>query len=985
METVKGSETVIKGLGKEKCVESVFAPVVERGCIDPCKVNGFDPIDSISRGGVNIKGISLFVELTGGVTSKTERESVQDVDQDEFRVNVKSECESICNVGQHQFRVNVKPECESVIDVGQHEFSVNVGDLVWAVIRKPNKSSWWPAVVCDGSDAPKAANGPTREDDYLLRCFGNGSYIWCAACEVKPFVGYFDQLPSQSTAKKFLDALDKAVAELGHRVKTEFTCSCFRKMKIEKAGNFGDLLLTRFEPAKLLDYIKDLAKVISVPNKIDYVVKQSCLSAFYRSLGHLQIPMHQLEMTLGSPSEVKAEEENRYFYYDFEKSEKLFETRERKKSRFLLYPGECGIAGSMVDVNEGVDFSLTNGQSQQVKKPRKKWTKKSKGVQLQANVCSSEVLSQLRFAGQDCCFPSESKNFDLVKRFISGLRKRTFVNDFSEIPIEMLNHPNLQETVPKKVKRKKDESIISPTLGNYFSYDSLTKAFQSLNLEAQSYCKIEPKRRKKTTENTTYTPTWNANMSTYPIVNGHMGGLYQASVSHFTNAFWSTAPCFTRNHCEPHAGLGPAGSGHVPKKRGRKKKNIDSQGNPGSIVIPVGRVPSGLGHVPKKRGRKRKNVDLQANSGSTVITNMNDGTEEKTEKKLNVKEVGVPCIDLSYKKVQQDNVEEVKGTAFLLKFSPDHPLPANQDLNLAFSKYGALVESETQVSNENLSGQVVFRDSSSAGGAFWGLQNDKLFGPVLVNYKIQHLSSDESMATFKTPIRSPSGLKPTNSQPLIGSTMTPNLNMNSTEIQTVKRSKTIEEVTGTALLLKFSPNHPLPSFQDLNSTFCKYGELNEFETYVSGQDFTGQVVFVNASTAGDAIQRLEKDQPFGPALVSYRVDHLYSVQSAIRFKSPVTVPLELNPCQDLEGTKKNRVDHLYSVQTAMTRVKSVPLELKPCEGLVGIKKNLEMMKSMLEKNGDSLSPEMRGKLESEIKGLMNKLNVMDGSSSSSCI
>ncbi|KAJ0899322.1 putative non-specific serine/threonine protein kinase [Helianthus annuus] len=367
---------------------------------------------------------------------------------------------------------------------------------------------------------------------------------------------------------------------------------------------------------------------------------------------------------------------------------------------------------------------------------------------------------------------------------------------------------------------------------------------------------------------------------------------------------------------------------------------------------------------------------------------MNDGTEEKTEKKLNVKEVGVPCIDLSYKKVQQDNVEEVKGTAFLLKFSPDHPLPANQDLNSVFSKYGALVESETQVLNENLSGQVVFRDSSSAGGAFWGLQNDKPFGPVLVNYKIQHLSSDESVATFKTPIRSPSGLKPTNSQPLIGSTMTPNLNTNSTEIQTVKRSKTIEEVTGTALLLKFSPNHPLPSFQDLNSTFCKYGELNEFETHVSGQDFTGQVVFVNASTAGDAIQRLEKDQPFGPALLSYRVDHLYSVQSAIRFKSPITVPLELNSCQDLEGTKKNRVDHSYSVQTGI-RVKrpvSVPLELKPCEGLVGIKKNLEMMKSMLEKNGDSLSQEMRGKLESEIKGLMNKVNVMDGSSSSSsCI
>ncbi|KAK9072389.1 hypothetical protein SSX86_008823 [Deinandra increscens subsp. villosa] len=973
METLKAPETVIEGLvaskqvetgnliggvshsfdlGKGKCVESGFKPVVDSG----------------GHGDGQMKGISLFVELIGGVTNKPDGESKRDIR-----------------------------------DVGRKEFRVEVGDLVWVTIKK-QKQSWWPGIVCDASDAPKdVAKWPIREDDCLVRCYGNGSYILCPVFEVKPFVGYFDRLPSQSQAKKFLDALDKAVVELGHRVKSEFSCSCFSKVKMEKAGSFSELSVNRFEPMVFLDYIKDLARDISIPNNIDYVVKQNCLSAFYRSLGHLQIPMHQLKLGSGSPSKMKTEEENQGFNEYFEKSEKPYETRERRKSRFLSYPGECGNEDSMVDDNEGVDLNKSNSQSLSVKKPRKKWSRKNKDVQV--NLCSSELLSQVKFAAQDCLFPCESKSFDMVQRFISAFRKRAF-NDFSnQVPIEMPNHQILQETLPKKVKRKKDKYVVSPPFRNDSTHDPLITEFKnvgSLNPEAQSMannrtemsanqntfynfadyppaCKTEPERLMKNEENITSMHPCNAGISTPPFVNGHMEGLYQSPVFYFTNEFGLAQPYFTGNHSEPQAGLVPAC--HMPKKRGRKKKNIDLQANPSSTIIPdfagnhsepmVGLVPAGLGHVPKKSWKKRKNIDLQVNPSSAIIPNLNENvTEKKREKKSKTKEVGVPCIDLSYNKVQQDSVEEVKGTAFLLKFSPDYPLPSIQDLYSVFSKYGALIESETQVLNENLSGQVVFLDSSSAGGAFWGLQNDKPFGPVLVNYKIQHLSDAESMVPFRTPIKSPSGFKPMDSQAL----MAPDSNTNATEIQIVKRSKTIEEirlpsmdnhsygkahqsngeVTGTALLLKFSENHPLPSFQDLNSVFCQYGELNEFETHVSGQNLTGQVVFVNPSSAGEAIQRLEKDRPFGQAISSYQLHHLYNVQPAIQVQSPPISPLK----------------------------PITPLKMNPCQDLGVIKKNLEMMNSVLEKSGDSLSLEMRGKLESEIKGLMNKVSAMDGSSSS---
>ncbi|XP_076892023.1 PWWP domain-containing protein 5-like [Bidens hawaiensis] len=550
---------------------------VEIGNIISGKDKSVDPSSLID---VPIKGISLFVALTGGMTNK-------------------------------------------------QDHKVNVGDLVWATIKKQYKQHWWPATVCDGLKAPK------REDDCLVRCFGNGSYVWCSVCEVKPF----DRLPSQSKARKFLDALDEAVVELGNRVRTEFSCSCFSNVKMEKDGNFGELLVSRFEPVKFLDYVRDFARDVCVPNKIDHVVKKNCLFAFYRSLGHLEIPMDQLLLTFGSQTEIKPEEENAYFDDGFEKTETPFKTR------------GCGIKDeeSMMDVNEGDDLTKTYGQiqSQRVMKTRKKWSRKKKVIQ--TNVCSSEMLSQLLFAAQDCYYPFESNNFDSVERFLFNFRKRAF------------------------------------------------------------------------------------------------------------NGFLNVAST------EPQAGLGQSGPGHVPKKRGRKRKHINLQATPGSTIIQDCTRNHGSGCVPKKRGRKRKNIKLLNENG----------TDKNIDTRFKMNEVGVPCINLSYKKVNQDDVNEVKGTAFLLKFSPDHPLPCIQDLNSEFSKYGKLIESETQVFTENLSGQVLFPDSCNVGGAFMDLQNDKPFGPVLVNYKIQHLSGAKSMVQCKTPIKP----KP-----------------NSSEIKTVERSPTMNEI-----------------------------------------------------------------------------------------------------------------------------------------------------------------------------------------------
>ncbi|KVH98937.1 serine/threonine-protein kinase ATM isoform X2 [Cynara cardunculus var. scolymus] len=1026
METLKTSETLVEGLVaskqdglgnpveggsfdfvEEKCVESVSNPVPETGGI-----KGFEPVaalvasvteiggrvDSSSHGDVPIKGISLFVELTGGVTSDGLHHS-----EDRVSLGNKLDTDGLVNGNQGEV-IFCHQECRP-----------NLGDFVWAVIKN---QSWWPGIVCDGSNAPKEASKTQKpEDGLLVRCFGNGSYVRCLPYQLKPFVAYFEQFSKQNKSKSFVGALEKAVAEFGHRIKTEFTCSCFSKTMVEGKGDVGNLSATRFQPATFVDYIKDLARDISMSTKIDYAVNQNFLSAFYRSLGHCQIGLHQLK-----PASIKAEEENWVFNGDAntenknisfvmgddiknEKSEKHYETRERRKSRFLSYPytdvngvkrsvsGERGMEESGVDVNGGMELNKANGQP--VKKPRKKWCRKSvrkddlAGKGVPANVCSSEVLSELQSAAQDCLFPIESTKFDSVERFIAGFRKWAF-NDFTkEITIDltagqengigmgMVRTIDVNTTVDmagkgtrgraKKVRKKNNNKpVSSPISGTNPSRGSLIINFQNVGsqaLETQAMpnknmevvadqvlqdnevkevisesngkctildfgdlpvkerppCKLTPKRRKKNVASKTA-------MHILPNVNGHVDpflihnlpqmnnleGLNQPNVFHLTNEVGLTPPCSTENHGEPQ----------------------------------------GMNHEPKKRGRKRKTIDLQANPGSAVMPDLNEnGAEKKRGKKVKTKETGVPCVDLSYNKVQQDT-EEVTGTAFLLKFSSDHPLPSKQDLNSIFCKFGALNESETQVLDDSRSGQVVFLDSSSAGEAFWGLQNHHPFGQALVNYRIQHLSSAESNVGFRTPIKNPSLLKPLDSvsmgsQAISSSTVIPDLNGNTGENKLLKKRKKIAEGHLPSTDLSYGK---VQQGNGEATVFCRYGTLNELETQVSPLTLSGQVVFVNPSSAGEAVQNLEKVRPFGETLVSFRVHHLYNVEPAIGFKNPLNVPLGLN---------------------------------KQAPDLGVIKKNLEMMTMMMEKAGDTLSPEMRAKLESEIKGLMNKVSTMDGSSSSS--
>ncbi|CAH8337217.1 unnamed protein product [Eruca vesicaria subsp. sativa] len=159
----------------------------------------------------------------------------------------------------------------------------------------------------------------------------------------------------------------------------------------------------------------------------------------------------------------------------------------------------------------------------------------------------------------------------------------------------------------------------------------------------------------------------------------------------------------------------------------------------------------------------------------------------------------------------------------------------------------------------------------------------------------------------------------------------------------------------TILVLKFSSKESMPSKEDLTSTFSAFGPLDASETHLY-EDLSGaEVAFVSSGDAVEAVKSLDKANPFGDNLVSFRLQQkLINVYRNIAPRMPV-------------------ISHVSPLQ----KPKNAPISVE------SMKQNLLMMTAMLDKSGDHLSRETKSKLKSDITALLQKISSMPSSSSSS--
>ncbi|TKY63237.1 Serine/threonine-protein kinase ATM [Spatholobus suberectus] len=174
------------------------------------------------------------------------------------------------------------------------------------------------------------------------------------------------------------------------------------------------------------------------------------------------------------------------------------------------------------------------------------------------------------------------------------------------------------------------------------------------------------------------------------------------------------------------------------------------------------------------------------------------------------------------------------------------------------------------------------------------------------------------------------------------------------------KKRTDKNASGAALFVSFGPGSSLPSKSDLITLYSEFGALNESETAMFSSDYTARVFFLKASDAEKALSHSQIMNPFGSSEATFRLQYLSAGSKSEKSKSKAS------------STKKK--DKTPAKPSASLSPGSEASKLNY------IKQKLQGLTSMLEAS-DAKSPDIKTKLESEMKGLLEDVNKMVESSS----
>lgn len=494
--------------------------------MEKCNASQLKTFDSPQKVEVFGDDISIFVDFCGPPNELV----------------LKNEAANGLGLAESENRSKLKIKKEGNGGSDERECNFAVGDIVWI---KTKKDSWWPGWICDPSclSVPQYPADCPSKDCLLVGYMGNGRFSWRPPPQLKPFTENFEKMWEESKHRNFVAAVEKALREIGRRIKLNMTCACMLKEnQIEVAaeltsngmgncGNIGKHSVICFEPENFLKRLKFLSLELSMPSMLELTTVQHNLSAFYSSLGHCQLPMQLIQRASNadnstqnsllqnsdtddciefqnsqpsteslllkplhdqdqstdflllpkqpgdSEDEVLRRDENedllmastgttesKHSSLETEdggmewKIEKSFESRDRKKSKYLSYPyinmnsgrknipvsGDHSETEDIVAPKAGdevLDMSLAADQGSE--SPVKNGTKKRKklsdrslstaDVQEMANASSSELLSELQLAARVCLYSSDCRQFESIEGFVSAFRSSVYHECSEEI------------------------------------------------------------------------------------------------------------------------------------------------------------------------------------------------------------------------------------------------------------------------------------------------------------------------------------------------------------------------------------------------------------------------------------------------------------------------------------------------------------------------------------------------------------------------
>ncbi|RDX61372.1 Serine/threonine-protein kinase ATM, partial [Mucuna pruriens] len=664
-----------------------------------------------------------------------------------------------------------------------------------------------------------------------------------------------------------------------------------------------------------------------------------------------------------------------------------FDSRDRRKSKYLSFPytntgpKQKGLLAETEDSRtpcpsqraeaSSVATNSLNESSSHLyaklcsKRFRKNWYKKFISCNTMSscaefmNASADELLSGLHSTATDCMFPVGNKSFDLVQQFFCRYRVSNY-HDEAELVTSLLNENeekmgksvgnDLPDTKSKKRKNNRVENVVR------HKRKSLS-GLSDVNANTSSGDSLRPgkklKQKRKVEEVTSVHQPQNVEINLN-------GGSSKCS---------SVPEALPNMNCLAFEGKivhGKREKIDAQEHRSAKITSVHTDAknhNCSSLVIDLQFTspPIPVDNPERnKSGNKEERVFIASNPESRVSQEGPVGSNTDLSLSITTKaEVGTVLVNKTGLKYSMGKAAGVPLNTKLsvektgLKNSMGKTAEKLLDTKLAIGKTG-LKNSMEKAAEKPLCTKLFFKIPDLNGTDTECISISPEFDTV--NFISPELKSEQSRSLLAC------------SRP--------------TKTTTHYRPEENGESLGTCLLLRFAPGAHIPSKEELMTTFCRFGPLKASETQLLKDTGSAQVVFVRSADAGEAFHNLEQNKiAFDCTLVDYKLHHLSPACSPVELVTPtqptgsmgmpgltLTQPTGSMVMPGVTPTQPNG----SVTPTQPTGAMAMPGETPP--SLQFIKQNLQMMTSVLEKSGNSLSPRMRAKLDSEIKNLMRKVN-----------
>ncbi|XP_028772294.1 uncharacterized protein LOC114729462 [Neltuma alba] len=258
----------------------------------------------------------------------------------------------------------------------------------------------------------------------------------------------------------------------------------------------------------------------------------------------------------------------------------------------------------------------------------------------------------------------------------------------------------------------------------------------------------------------------------------------------------------------------------------------------------------------------------------------------------------------------------------------------------------------------------VFRSSMYRQGSFFTLCNKRQPGRKRKNPESEPgtLRKSQNLADYSSPNHESEKRKRRKKMDTVSGTPKEKL---VAENKMTGRKGGDENVSTAALVISFGSGTSLPSKSELITLYSQFGALNEAETDVFCTSYTARVCFLKTSDAEVALNHSKNVSPFGSSDVKFELGH----------------------CQVGSKSGEHGGKPKAKASTARKKDRTPAKPSTPHSPVMGvsnldfIKQKLEAMSTVLE-GSEGMSSDIKKKIESDIKGLLESVRKMAESSSS---